>query len=222
MILRLLLRKLRLKVSTFRHRRRLWRQISRCDAEKRAYFNIQLNRTLLKRNNKPELRAKLLIDKVIEMGSPPKHSVVLCVGPRNNFELEIFRKKGFFNVVGIDLFSESPDILVMDMHRMTFPDNRFDIIYCCHILEHAYDVHKAVSEIIRVARDGALIAIEVPVRFETAGADLIHFQDLDNLCVVFQPYIEQMLWSEEQPPHSPRNDSGTSIIRTVFLIRKQT
>lgn len=150
------------------------------------------------------------------------HSVVLCLGPRSNFELEIFRKKGFFNVVGIDLFSESPDILVMDMHRITFPDNRFDIIYCCHALEHAYDAHKAVSEIIRVARDGALIAIEVPVQCGARGADLIHFRDLDNLYVVFRPYIEQMLWSEEQPPHSPRNDSGTSIIRTVFLIRKQT
>ena len=219
---KLFLKQLRTELAELKHRVRLWCFGLAHDARYRAYLRVQLERTLSKRNRDPGLRARLLIDRLFELGAPAQDVAVLCIGPRNIFEIEYFRSKGLSNVVGIDLFRESPDILVMDMHQMTFPDDHFDVIYSSHSLEHAYDVHKVVSEIIRVARPGALVAIEVPVQYETrgTGTELIDFRNLQNLHAVFEPYIARVLWYDEQEPHSPSNPAGTAVLRTIFSIEK--
>ena len=49
--------------------------------------------------------------------------------------------------------------MVMDIHRMSFEDSSFDTIICGWVLTYCYDLEKAISEIIRVAKNGALIAI---------------------------------------------------------------
>ncbi len=107
----------------------------------------------------------------------------------------------------------------MDMHQMTFPDNRFDLIYCAHSLEHAYDVQKVVTEIRRVSRSGAIVVIEVPVHYETRGADLIDFADCDTLHGAFEPYCERVLWCEEQEPVGLSNHSSKAVVRTVFSLK---
>ncbi|MDP3710355.1 MAG: methyltransferase domain-containing protein [bacterium] len=85
----------------------------------------------------------------------------LSVGPRNEGELLLLWMHGFKlkNTVGIDLFSYSPKILVMDIHCMSFEDNSFDTIICAWVLTYCYNLDKAISEIIRVAKNGALVAI---------------------------------------------------------------
>ena len=201
-----------------RHRMYLKQQVPQHSKEYQEYLDMQLRRTLSKKDTSLKVGARRLIDKTAELVDITRRDV-LCVGCRNTAEIDYFRNKGA-RVVGIDLFSESPEILVMDMHRMTFPDDRFDIIYASHSLEHAYDVHKVVLEIIRVARPGALVAIEVPVQYETRGTDLVDFGNLRNLHAVFGPYIAQVLWCDEQPARSPLNEAGTAVIRTVFSICK--
>src|SRR3989344_9464990 len=70
----------------------------------------------------------------------------LCIGPRNEGEILLFR--GWFSdVVGIDLFSYTPSILVMDAHHMTFPDCMFDTINCGWVLTYVYDLPQVVREI---------------------------------------------------------------------------
>ena len=81
-------------------------------------------------------------------------------------------------------------------------------------------MQKVVEEVIRVARPGALMAIEVPVQYETRGSDLVDFGNLRKLHAIFEPHIAQVLWSDEQPPHTPWNDSGNAVARTVFSIHK--
>ena len=202
-----------------RHRMYLKQQVLQHSKEYQEYLDTQLRRTLSKKDTSLKVGARRLIDKTAELVDLTRCDV-LCIGCRNTAEIDYFRNKGARSVVGIDLFSESSDILVMDMHRMTFPDDRFDIIYASHSLEHAYDVQKVVDEILRVARPGALVAIEVPVQYEARGTDLVDFGNLRNLHAVFEPHIAQVLWSDEQPPHTTENDSGTAVIRTVFSIRK--
>ena len=223
--LKLFLGQLRNELTEFGHRARLWHLALAHDARYRAYLRVQLERTLSKRNRDPGLRARLLIDRLFELGAPAQDVAVLCIGPRNIFEIEYFRSKGLSNVVGIDLFRESPDILVMDMHQMTFPDDHFDVIYSSHSLEHAYDVQKAVGEIIRVARPGALVAIEVPVRYETwdptIGTDLVDVGNLQGLLALFEPQLGETLWADEQEPNTPLNENGNAIVRAVFSLRKK-
>ncbi len=111
----------------------------------------------------------------------------------------IFKKKGMTNVMGIDLFSESRDVLVMNMHEMTFQDDRFDIVYSAHSLEHSYGPNKVAREIIRVARPNALIAIEVPVHYEVRGADLFDLGDTETIHKLFGDNFVKALWSDDLP-----------------------
>lgn len=184
----------------------------------RDYLAVQLRRTLSKRETDPGVGAVTLINRVAEQR--PNGGTVLCVGCRNALELDRFRGRGFNDVVGIDVFSQRPDILVMDMHKMSFAKDAFDVVYASHALEHSYDLERVVDEIVRVARDSAVIAVEVPVRAQASAADRVVFSGLDELRAAFRPHIGHELLAEEQPPHSATNEQGTEIARLVFQLRK--
>jgi SAM-dependent methyltransferase len=188
--------------------------------EYRGYLATQLRRTLSKREINSGVGAVTLINRVAE--EQPSGGAVLCVGCRNTLELDWFRSRGFEDVVGIDIFSQRADILVMDMHEMSFTDNSFDVVYASHSLEHSYDVDRVVREIARVARDGAVVGIEIPVRAKASDADRIVFSGLDELRDAFRPHIGQELMGEEEPPHSATNEQGTEIARLVFRLRKDS
>ena len=189
-------------------------------ADYRDYLAIQLERTLSKRETDPGVGALRLIDAVAEQ-RPPGGSV-LCVGCRNTLELDRFHERGFGDVVGIDVFSQRGDILVMDMHEMTFADDSFDVVYASHSLEHSYDVARVAGEIVRVGRDGGVVAVEVPVRGQASAADRIVFAGLDELRDAFRPHIADEVLAEEQEPHSSTNEQGTEIARLVFRLRKDS
>src|SRR5437762_4335204 len=136
--------------------------------EYRDYLAVQLRRTLSKRETDPGIGAVTLINQVAEEQSGG--GSVLCVGCRNTLELDRFRACGFDEVVGIDVFSQRDDVKVMDMHEMTFPDDSFDVVYASHALEDSYDVQRVVEEVVRVARDDAVVGVEVPVRVQASSA----------------------------------------------------
>jgi SAM-dependent methyltransferase len=190
----------------------------RRSADYREYLSVQLRRTLSKRETDPGAGAVTLINRVADQQSHGGR--VLCVGCRNALELDRFRARGFEDVVGIDVFSQREDIKVMDMHEMTFADNSFDVVYASHALEHSYDVDRVVHEIVRVARDGAVVGVEVPVRAQASAADRLVFSGIDELRAAFDPHIGEERLAEEQPPHSPTNDQGTEIARLVFRLKK--
>jgi SAM-dependent methyltransferase len=185
----------------------------------RDYLAVQLRRTLSKRETDPGVGAVTLINQVADQR--PDRGSVLCVGCRNALELDRFRARGFDDVVGIDVFSQRADIKVMDMHEMTFPDDSFDVVYASHALEHSYDVERVAREIVRVARDGAVVGVEVPVRAQASDADRVVFSGLDELRSRFSRHIRDELLAEEQPPRSATNDQGTEIARLVFRVRKE-
>jgi SAM-dependent methyltransferase len=186
----------------------------------RDYLAVQLERTLSKRETDPGVGAVMLIDAVAEQR--PEGGAVLCVGCRNGLELDRFRERGFDDVVGIDVFSQREDILVMDMHEMTFSDESFDVIYASHSLEHSYDVQRVAREIVRVARDGAIVGVEVPVCGQASAADRIVFSGLDELRGVFAGHVADELLAEEQPARTATNEQGTEIARLVLRLRKDT
>ena len=53
----------------------------------------------------------------------------------------------------------------MDIHRMPFDDNTFDLVLCNHVLEHVTDDIKAMKEIQRVLRPGGIAIMQVPFFF---------------------------------------------------------
>lgn len=204
-----------------RHRANLKKQLGKESPRYEQYLDLQLRRTLSKKKAPLKQRTQILVDKVAELTNL-RSSDVLCVGCRNTAEIDYFRASGAKSVIGIDLYSENPAILLMDMHQMTFPDHHFDMIYSSHSLEHAYDVQKVVNEFIRVGRPRALVVIEVPVCYQTRGADLVDFKDGKTLHRLFEPYLKEVLWCEEQDKLSDANLTGTKIVRTIFSLEKPT
>jgi SAM-dependent methyltransferase len=50
----------------------------------------------------------------------------------------------------------------MDIHQMPFEDNRFDALFCNHVLEHVQDDRQAVREICRVLKPNGWAILQVP------------------------------------------------------------
>jgi SAM-dependent methyltransferase len=186
--------------------------------EYREYLRVQQQRTLSKRDNDPGAGARELVRKVVELAGLSRASSVLCVGSRNAIELGLFAAAGIGAVVGIDLVSLSPEILVMDMHDMSFEDHRFDAIYASHALEHAYSAGLVLAEFERVGRPGAVVRIEVPLGPPSSSADRLEFNSLDDLRAVVAPAVGEELWAEEQPARTPTNEQGTPVARIIFRL----
>ena len=186
--------------------------------EYRDYLATQLKRTLSKSETDPGAGAVRLIDEVVQAAG--SGGSVLCIGCRNTLELDRFHARGFEHVVGIDLFSQREDILVMDMHDMSFEDDSFDVVYASHSLEHSYDVERVAGEVVRVGRREGVVGIEVPVRTQQSAADRVVFSGLDQLRGVFGPHVGDEVLGEEAAPNTATNEQGTDVARLVFRLRK--
>lgn len=81
---------------------------------------------------------------------------LLIVGPRNIAEFVFAWVYGFSwrNLVGVDLYSTNPKILVMNMEEMTFEDGSFDAVAMSATLAYAQDTPKTIAEVFRVLRPG--------------------------------------------------------------------
>lgn len=182
-------------------RRRTLSRLGRSgDGEYATYLGGQLDKTIKKLEKDSPLRYGVMIKALEELGVGGE-SGVLCVGCRNAYELDAFERAGFIDVKGIDLVSTDRRILVMDMGKMEFADNSFSVVYAGDSLEHAYDVEQAVAEFCRVVKDGGVIAIEMPIKYETNQIDRWDVGGVAGLRALFTPHVRELKtgWREEQP-----------------------
>jgi hypothetical protein len=126
----------------------------------------------------------------------------LSIGPRNEGEILLFRALGFKDVIGIDLFTYSPDILLMDAHKMDFPDDTFDTICAGWVFKYCYDLKKIVSEITRVSKDGANIACSFTIpkpedQNECTGSRLD--EGIDEILAAFGDAVGHVYWRDDNP-----------------------
>lgn len=98
---------------------------------------------------------------VVELARP--ESKVLVIGPRNEHDLLTLIANGFRrgNVRGLDLISYSPWIDLGDMHAMPYAGDSWDVVVCGWTLSYSSNPRKVAEEIVRVAREGALVAVAV-------------------------------------------------------------
>jgi len=185
------------------------------DRKYRAYLELQLRRTLSKKDTPLQIRTMALVDKLASL-IPLDQCDVLCVGCRNRAELDYFETKGTRSVKGVDLYSEDPRIIIMDMHRLEFPAGSFDIVYSSHSLEHALFPQQVAAEFIRVVKPGGYLAIEVPIQFEVRGADLVDFGHLEALVELFGGNEERVVWSEALPVNTEKVDLIPGAVRVII------
>lgn len=115
------------------------------------------------------------------------HQRVLIIGGSAEDEA-VLRRAGFTDVVNSNLASdiqriaggaaeEAGDAVAMDAEDLNLPDNSFDIVFTYDVLHHCRSPHRAVCEMLRVARryvifhepnDSALMRILARTRFSDA------------------------------------------------------
>lgn len=85
---------------------------------------------------------------------------VLHIAPEICF-IDRFEKIHGEQYITADL--ESPLAKVkMDIHEMPFDDNRFDVAFCNHVMEHVADDIQSMKEIHRVLKPGGWAIIQIP------------------------------------------------------------
>ncbi|MEO9966433.1 MAG: methyltransferase domain-containing protein [Reichenbachiella sp.] len=86
---------------------------------------------------------------------------VLHIAPELCF-IKRFEKMHGDQYITADL--ESPLAKVkMDIHQMPFEDNRFDVAFCNHVMEHVADDIQSMREIYRVLKPGGWAIIQIPI-----------------------------------------------------------
>nr|WP_294858365.1 class I SAM-dependent methyltransferase [uncultured Fluviicola sp.] len=85
---------------------------------------------------------------------------VLHIAPEQCFHKKFKNQKNIQYLTG-DLVSPIAD-LHFDLHQIPLEDNRFDVVFCNHVMEHVDDALKCMKELYRVMAPGAWGIMQVP------------------------------------------------------------
>lgn len=88
---------------------------------------------------------------------------VLHIAPEQCFHKRFKQQKNLNYLTG-DLVSPIAD-MHFDLHDIPLEDNRFDVVFCNHVMEHVDDALKCLSELYRVMKPGGWAIMQVPQDF---------------------------------------------------------
>ncbi|MBL4861547.1 MAG: methyltransferase domain-containing protein [Crocinitomicaceae bacterium] len=113
---------------------------------------------------------------------------VLHIAPEQCFH-SLFKKQKNLNYLTGDLESPIAD-MHFDLHSVPLEDNRFDVVFCNHVMEHVDDPIQCMKELHRVMKPGGWGIMQVP-------------QDWDNEVTYEDPSI---VTPEEREKHFWQKD----------------
>jgi SAM-dependent methyltransferase len=102
----------------------------------------------------------LYFQRCTDLFSPP-HKKMLHVAPEPFFADRLQQNPYLIYISG-DLF-DSRVMTHLDINRLPYPDQCFDIIYASHVLEHIPDDRQAMRELVRVLKPGGWAILQVPL-----------------------------------------------------------
>ncbi len=85
---------------------------------------------------------------------------VLHIAPEQCF-IDRFKKQHNLDYLTGDLESPIAD-LHFDLHNIPLEDNRFDVVFCNHVMEHVDDPLQCMRELYRVMKPGGWAIMQVP------------------------------------------------------------
>jgi SAM-dependent methyltransferase len=156
---------------------------------------------------------------------------VLHIAPEQCFHARFKVQKNLNYLTG-DLVSPIADIH-FDLHHIPLEDNRFDVVFCNHVLEHVDDVNQCISELYRVMKPGGWGIMQVPQDFDrqvtyedstiTSPKDReIHFWQKDHVRLFGMDYPQ---WLERAgftvTEFDPRKEYGDEKVVRYRLHEKE-
>lgn len=91
---------------------------------------------------------------------------VLHIAPEQCFYSKFKKQKNIEYLTG-DLVSPLAD-MHFDLHHIPLENNRFDVVFCNHVLEHVDDALQCMKEIYRVMKPGGWAIMQVPMDYTRA------------------------------------------------------
>jgi SAM-dependent methyltransferase len=155
----------------------------------------------------------------------PHTKRVLSIGPRTEMELFHLVGVGFLpeNIKAVDLISTSPWIDTGDMHALPYPDKSFDVVISSWVLGYTRDPKKAVDEMLRVVKDGGLVAIGCTFNPKAADVDYASAEDkivgtifrhVQQYCDLIGPKLAKILFQDE-----PETDETKGPVMLIARIK---
>jgi SAM-dependent methyltransferase len=86
---------------------------------------------------------------------------LLHIAPERRLQRVLSRRKNIQYTSG-DLNPSRAQVRI-DLTQIDFPDARFDVVICNHVLEHIPDDRQALAEILRILRPGGWAMLQVPI-----------------------------------------------------------
>ncbi|MBI4523177.1 MAG: class I SAM-dependent methyltransferase [Deltaproteobacteria bacterium] len=174
-------------------------------------------------------RSSLLVRPFSVIEKLNRESKILSIGPRTEGELLNLMGHGFNKnrIRGVDLISYSPWVDLGDMHDLPYEDDSFDAVILGWVLAYSHNRKKATSEVIRVARNGGIIAVGVeycPVSNEELIATMGYvpgneerITSVAEILSFFGDHVDQLYFRHDVSPDM-RTRVGSII--AIFSVRK--
>tara|TARA_A100001011_G_scaffold399401_1_gene507837 strand:- start:1508 stop:2260 length:753 start_codon:yes stop_codon:yes gene_type:complete len=121
---------------------------------------------------------------------------VLHIAPEQVFYKK-FKKFKHWKYITADLNSPLADIKV-DICKLPFEENSFNLIICNHVLEHVQDHIKAMSELYRVLKKGGTLIAQVPIdRKREKTYEDYSITDLNERSHIFGQYDHVRIYGKD-------------------------
>jgi SAM-dependent methyltransferase len=99
----------------------------------------------------------------------------------------------------------------MDVTKMLFADDTFDVVLCNHVLEHVEDDQQAMREIWRVLRPGGWAILQSPI-------DLKRAVTLEDPAIV-SPHERERIFKQADHVRRYGRDYGVRLAHAGFLVQ---
>jgi SAM-dependent methyltransferase len=113
---------------------------------------------------------------------------VLHIAPEQCFHKK-FKQQSNLDYLTADLVSPIAD-MHFDLHDIPLEDNRFDVIFCNHVMEHVDDAHRCMSELYRVLKPGGWGILQVP-------QDLSRAETYEDSSITSPEEREKHFWQKD-------------------------
>lgn len=104
---------------------------------------------------------------------------ILHIAPERTFQILLKRHSGS-KYLSADLY-DARAMVKMDITRVDYPKETFDVIYCSHVLEHVSDDRQAIHEFYRVLQPDGWAVLMVPITADKTFEDSSIVDPCDRL-----------------------------------------